>query len=118
MNRYFTYMTSNKKGGSIYTGMTNNLIVRISQHKQRRNRSFTKRYNLDKLVWFESFPTAPEAIKREKEIKGWVRRKKIALIESLNPEWEDLYEDLIKTFDRRYGKMRALGKSENRNNKK
>jgi len=106
MNRYFTYMTSNKKGGSIYTGMTNNLILRISQHKQRRNRSFTKRYNLDKLVWFESFPTALEAIKREKEIKGWNRSKKIALIEKNNPQWQDLYDGLVASYNERYGRMK------------
>jgi putative endonuclease len=106
MNRYFTYMTSNKKRGSIYTGMTNNLIVRISQHKQRRNRSFTKRYNLDKLVWYESFPTALEAIRREKEIKGWVRNRKIALIEKNNPQWMDLYDDLVASYNKRYSRMK------------
>jgi putative endonuclease len=109
-------MVSNKKRGSIYTGMTNNLIRRITQHKQRKTKSFTRRYNLDKLVWYESFPSAIEAIRREKEIKGWVRRKKIALIESMNPEWKDLFEDVVKKYGKQIGRMTGMEEDENKIN--
>jgi len=105
MRMYFTYIVSNKKRGSIYTGMTNDLIERVKDHKQKVTRSFTGRYNLDKLVWYETFPTAMEAIKREKEIKGWVRKRKIKLIEKKNPDWKDLYNDLVRSLKRKYGRM-------------
>jgi putative endonuclease len=95
---------SNKKRGTIYCGMTNNLILRVRQHKTGK-KSFTRKYNLDKLVWFESFHTAMEAIMREKQIKGWLRNKKIALIEEDNPEWKDLHVELIKKYHKKYGKM-------------
>ena len=105
MRNYFTYIVSNKKQGTIYCGMTNNLIARVRQHKTGVKKSFTRKYNLDKLVWFESFPTAMGAIKREKEIKGWLRSKKIALIEEKNPDWKDLYDDLMTKYKSKYSKM-------------
>ena len=94
MRTYFTYIVTNKKRGIPYTGMTNNLKVRVWQHKKNLVKGFTSRYNLDKLVWFEEFQWVQDAIVREKEIKGWSRKKKIALIESINPEWKDLYDTL------------------------
>jgi putative endonuclease len=94
MRTYFTYIVTNKKRGIPYTGMTNNLKVRVWQHKQNITKGFTSRFNLDKLVWFEEFQWVQDAIAREKEIKGWSRKKKIALIESKNPEWKDLYDTL------------------------
>jgi putative endonuclease len=97
MRQYYTYMMSNKKRGTLYTGMTNDLLIRVLQHKEKSNpKSFTAKYNLNKLVWYESFPTPMLAIRREKEIKGWVRSKKIALIEAVNPEWRGLYYDLVE----------------------
>ncbi|MGF1670531.1 MAG: GIY-YIG nuclease family protein [Balneolaceae bacterium] len=94
MKTYFTYILTNKKRGIPYTGMTNNLKVRVWQHKQNIVKGFTSRYNLDKLVWFEEYQWVQDAIAREKEIKGWSRKKKIALIESNNHEWKDLYDML------------------------
>ena len=78
--------------GTLYAGMTNDLKRRVYQHKERLIEGFTKRYNVTRLVYFEEFGDVHEAIAREKEIKGWLRRKKIALIESLNPKWRDLSE--------------------------
>ena len=88
---YYTYIVTNKKRGIPYTGMTNDLVARVYQHKKKLVNGFTSRYNLDKLVWFEEFDHVEDAIDREKEIKGWSRKKKIALIESKNEDWDDLY---------------------------
>ena len=71
MRMYYTYMVTNKKRGLLYTGMTNDLKNRVWQHKQKKLNGFTKRYNLDKLVWFEEYEWVQDAIAREKEIKGW-----------------------------------------------
>ena len=87
-------MMSNKRRGTIYTGMTNDIVKRTIQHKQKLIPGFTSRYNLNKLVWFEEYEWVQDAIAREKEIKGWKREKKIALIESVNPEWEDLFRNI------------------------
>jgi putative endonuclease len=95
MNTYYTYIVTNKKRGIPYTGITNDLIMRTWLHKKKVIKGFTSRYNLDKLVWFEEFEWVHDAIAREKEIKGWSRQKKIDLIESFNPDWRDLYYDLI-----------------------
>ncbi len=94
MRTYFTYIVTNKKHGIPYTGMTNNLKVRVWQHKKNNVKGFASRYNLNKLVWYEEYQWVQDAIAREKEIKGWSRKKKIALIESKNPEWKDLYDKL------------------------
>ena len=92
MKIYSTYIVTNKKHGIPYAGMTNHLKYRTWQHKKKLIKGFTSRYNLDKLVWYQHFQYAQDAIDREKEIKGWSRKKKIALIESMNPEWKDLYD--------------------------
>jgi len=91
---YFVYIMSNKSK-TIYTGLTNNLINRVYQHKHKLIKGFTKRYNITKLVYYETHRDVMAAIVREKQIKGWLRKKKIALIESINPEWRDLYDDLL-----------------------
>jgi putative endonuclease len=75
-------------------GVTSDILTRTEQHKEKLNKGFTKRYNVDKLVYYEVLPDAISAIKREKQIKGWSRQKKIDLILSMNPEWRDLYEDI------------------------
>ena len=91
MRPYYTYIVTNKKRGILYTGMTNDLAGRAYQHKNKLVKGFTSRYNLNILVWFEEFQWVNDAIAREKQIKGWSRKKKIALIESFNPDWKDLY---------------------------
>jgi len=95
MKRYYTYIISNRKNGTIYTGMTNDLKVRVYQHKYKLVKGFSSKYNLTKLVWFEEHRTPYEAIDREKQIKGWKRYKKVNLIEANNPNWNDLYEGLF-----------------------
>ncbi len=92
MAEYYVYIMSNKSR-MLYTGVTNNLERRVHEHKMKLIPGFTSRYNLNKLVFYESTDDITVAIEREKEIKGWVRRKKTALINSLNPEWRDLSEE-------------------------
>jgi putative endonuclease len=87
--QYFVYIMTNKSG-TLYTGVTNNLERRIYEHKHHLVKGFTNKYNIDKLVYFEETSDINAAISREKQIKGWLRKKKIALIESLNPGWKDL----------------------------
>ena len=81
---------------TLYTGVTNNLVRRVYEHKNKLIEGFTKKYNITRLLYFEVFNNIEDAIRREKQIKGWVRKKKIALIESINPEWKDLYEELVE----------------------
>jgi putative endonuclease len=89
MDEYFVYMLSNKSR-MLYVGITNDLERRIYEHKMKLVPGFTSRYGLTSLVYYESTGDVRAAIEREKEIKGWVRRKKTALIHSFNPEWKDL----------------------------
>jgi putative endonuclease len=92
MKRYFVYiLTSNS--GTLYTGMTNNLQRRVYQHKHKLLEGFTSQYNVNRLVYFETYNDVRDAIAREKQIKSWRRSKKLALIESMNPKWQDLSED-------------------------
>lgn len=84
-------MTNHSK--TLYTGVTNDLKRRVYEHKSKLIPGFTSKYNINKLVYFEETPDINSAITREKQIKGWLRRKKIDLIESVNPEWKDLSED-------------------------
>jgi len=90
-HNYFVYIMSSKTR-VIYTGITNNLERRVYEHKNGLIPGFTEKYKCKKLVYFEESPDVMAAIRREKEIKGWRREKKIRLIESLNPEWMDLSE--------------------------
>ena len=91
-HNYFVYiMTNNSK--TLYTGMTNNLLRRVYEHKYKLVEGFTKKYNITKLVFFEETNDVNEAIAFEKKIKGWKRVKKIALIESQNPKWLDISQD-------------------------
>ena len=89
---YFVYIMTNKSR-TLYTGVTNNLERRVYDHKNKLLDGFTKRYNINRLTYFEEFGDIREAIAREKEIKRWRREKKIALIESLNPTRQDLSAD-------------------------
>jgi putative endonuclease len=90
--RYFVYILTNKTNRVLYTGVTGNLLKRVYEHKNSLVEGFTKKYNCHKLVYFDETNDINAAIKREKEIKGWLRKKKIALIEMQNPKWLDLAE--------------------------
>jgi putative endonuclease len=96
MNEYYVYILSNKRG-ALYTGVTNDLERRIYQHKNKLIEGFTKRYNITRLVYFESTNDVTVAIAREKQIKGLLRSKKVELIKTLNPKWEDLSEAWFET---------------------
>jgi putative endonuclease len=89
-NQYFTYIMTNQHNSVLYTGITHDLAGRVWQHKEGKIEGFTKRYNIDKLVYYESYADVNEAILREKQIKGWLRSKKVSLIEEDNESWEDL----------------------------
>ncbi len=89
---YFVYLVTNKSR-TLYTGVMNNLERRVYEHKHKLVLGFTSKYNITKLVYYEVGDNIAVAIAREKQIKGWLRSKKIALIESINPEWRDLSED-------------------------
>jgi len=93
MKQYHVYIMTNRRGGRLYTGVTGEIERRVFQHKYKETTGFTARYNLDKLVFAEAADTPLAAIQREKQIKGWLRSRKVALIESENPEWEDLAKD-------------------------
>ncbi len=89
MRQYFVYILSSKTR-RLYVGMTNDLSRRLQQHRDRSVDSFTSRYNIERLVYYEETDDAHVALERERQIKGWVRDKKVALIESVNPSWQDL----------------------------
>ena len=93
MHDHFVYIMSNKSR-TLYTGVTKDLSRRAYEHKSKLIPGFTQRYNITKLVYFEATSDINSAIAREKQIKGWLRKKKIELIESMNPEWEDLAPQL------------------------
>ena len=88
---YYVYILTNKSG-TLYTGVTNNIRRRVRQHKDKLVPGFTRKYNIDRLLYYECFTDVYAAIAREKRIKGWVRRKKLDLIASVNPLWADLSE--------------------------
>jgi putative endonuclease len=92
--QYYVYILTNKSG-TLYTGVTNNLVRRVFEHKNQLVDGFTKRYNLKYLVYYEATDDVHSAIAREKQIKGWLRAKKLQLINSLNPAWKDLSEEFL-----------------------
>jgi putative endonuclease len=87
---------ANKCNGTIYVGVTSSIQHRVWQHRTGFNKGFTKKYQLNRLVYFELLATMPEAIRREKQLKNWTRKRKLALIESMNPEWKDLFLFVIE----------------------
>jgi putative endonuclease len=93
-NRFYVYILANRKHGAIYIGVTNDLIRRIYEHKEKLVPGFTKDYGVDKLVYYEIFDDPESAIAREKRLKRWRRNWKIELIERDNPNWDDLYSAL------------------------
>lgn len=94
---YYVYMLTNRRKTALYTGVTGKLESRIWHHKQHLIDGFTKRYNVDRLVYFEEYTNVVDAIAREKQIKGWTRAKKNALVATLNPGWNDLAEEWFRT---------------------
>src|SRR5690606_9555764 len=92
----YIYFMSNRYNKVLYVGITSNLIKRVWEHKNKVVDGFTKRYNLNKLVYYEIYDDNETAINREKQIKSWPRKKKIVLINAFNPSWDDLYEKLSK----------------------
>jgi putative endonuclease len=93
--RYYIYILSNQKNGTLYIGVTSNLIRRIREHKERKVEGFTKKYNIDKLIYYEVYGEVGMALYREKQLKKWKREWKLELIEKENPSWNDLSGSLI-----------------------
>ncbi|MEK6838049.1 MAG: GIY-YIG nuclease family protein [Nanoarchaeota archaeon] len=92
--QYYIYIMTNKRNIVLYTGVTNDLKRRVYEHKEKLVEGFTKKYNITKLVYYEVYEDVEEAILREKKIKGGSRAKKLALIEGMNNQWKDLYDEI------------------------
>ena len=95
MNQYYVYILASKRNGTLYTGVTSDLVKRCYEHKQDMVEGFTKRYQVHTLVYYEVHNDVNEAINREKQIKKWNRSWKIRSIEERNPQWRDLYDDIV-----------------------
>ena len=94
---YYVYILSNITGTTIYIGITRDLIRRVYEHKHKLDPgSFTAKYDIHKLVYYESTSDVRAAIEREKQLKGWNRKRKNKLVESMNPRWDDLYESILR----------------------
>ena len=109
---FWTYILSSRSR-NLYVGVTNDVVVRVHQHKTKALGGFSARYNIDRLVYFELFPTAEQAIAREKELKSWRRSLKTALIEIDNPTWDDLSSDWYEpdvSHDLERQKMKVRGR--------
>jgi len=87
---YFVYILTNRNNKTVYVGVTNNLTRRLFEHKNKLNKGFTEKYNINKLIYFETYQWVKEAIKREKQLKRYPRLKKEALINETNPNWDEL----------------------------
>ena len=98
MTQYYIYIMSSISG-TLYTGVTKSLVHRVYQHKTKSVRGFTSRYKISQLVYYETTESIESAILREKQIKGWVREKKVKLINSVNPEWKDLSLEFMDPLD-------------------
>jgi putative endonuclease len=94
--QFYVYLLASKLGGTLYVGVTNDLIRRVYEHKEGSVEGFTKRYGVSRLVYFEIHSDAEAAILREKQIKKWNRAWKVSLIEEKNPNWDDLYNSICK----------------------
>jgi putative endonuclease len=93
---YYVYLLASRKAGTLYLGVTSDLVRRVYQHKAKSLPGFTSRYGVDRLVWFECYDDPATAIAREKDIKKWRRLWKIRLIETSNSDWRDLYDEIIR----------------------
>ena len=94
-NTYYVYILASKRNGTLYIGVTNDIIRRVYEHKNNLIEGFTKKYNVHQLIYFEQTNDIESAIKREKQLKKWNRKWKLELIEKQNPKWNDLYEEII-----------------------
>ena len=92
---YYVYLLASTPNGTLYVGVTNDLIRRVYEHKEGLVQGFTKEYGVKTLVWFDSTASVEEAIKKEKQIKNWKRDWKVQLIEKENPQWRDLYPEIL-----------------------
>jgi putative endonuclease len=93
---YWVYILASRKHGTLYIGVTNDLIRRVYQHKNKLIKGFTSQYNVTLLMWYEGYDNPTSAIEREKELKKWRREWKINLIERDNPDWDDLYQQITR----------------------
>jgi len=94
MRQYFTYILASRPGGALYVGVTNNLVRRVHEHKTGQVEGFTKRYRIDRLVYYEVYQTRRDALQREKNMKHWLRAWKARLVSEANPEWRDLFAEI------------------------
>ena len=92
---YYVYILTNKTDKVMYIGVTNDIVRRVYEHRNHMIDGFTAKYNVTKLVYVESAPDVRDAIQREKQLKGWTRAKKNALVETANPKWEDLWDTIL-----------------------
>jgi putative endonuclease len=95
MRQFYVYILASRPSGAIYVGVTSDLVRRVYEHKNGLVEGFTKRYGIDKLVYFEVYDRAPAALQREKNMKHWPRSWKTRLIAQTNPMWRDLYEEIV-----------------------
>jgi len=95
MNAYYTYILASHKNSTLYVGVTNNLVKRVWEHKSDLVEGFTKKYKVHRLVYYEQTENIESAITREKQLKKWNRKWKLELIEKQNPDWKDLYTDIV-----------------------
>ena len=95
---FYVYILASQRNGTLYVGVTSDLIKRISEHKNKLAEGFTEQYDVNKLVYYEHYLDAENAIRREKRLKKYNRNWKIDLLEKVNPDWKDLYGDLISGF--------------------
>jgi putative endonuclease len=91
---FYVYILASRRNGTLYTGSTDDLRVRVEQHKAKKFSGFTAKYDVNQLVWFESHPSRDQAFRRERQIKEWRRLWKLQLIEARNPNWLDMFDDL------------------------
>ena len=94
MRQFYVYILASRPGGALYVGVTNNLVRRVYEHRHGMIEGFTKHYHIHRLVYFEVYSTARDAIQREKNIKHWPRAWKTRLIAQMNPTWRDLYDEI------------------------
>ena len=97
---YYVYITASRRPGTLYIGMTNDLVLRVAQHKSGEFGGFASKFGCDKLVWFDFSEDVMAVIQREKQLKAWKRAWKVQLIKSTNPEWRNLYYDLLPQADK------------------
>jgi putative endonuclease len=94
-HRYFVYLLASRRNGTLYVGVTSDLTARVGQHRDGVHDGFTRKYGVHMLVWFEEFADVRDAIRREKQIKKWERAWKLELIEKDNPDWRDLFPQIV-----------------------